>query len=129
MHYLWDGLKPTTRSADTGAPARTRWLAKEGAPKLDETFGGKAPANINTIPPKPTSPSRIQTRNQITRILRSRKPERKRKNRREIRSEVERSRWRTWGASRGWAGSSSAPSGKRRPLLFDWISLLLSMIF
>lgn len=55
LHYLWDGLKPTTRSADTGAPARTRWLAKGGAPKLNETFGGKAPANINTIPPKPTS--------------------------------------------------------------------------
>lgn len=61
-------------------------------------------------------PSRIQTRNQITIILRSRKPERNPKNRREIRSEVERSRWRTWGASRGWAGSSNAPSGKRRPL-------------
>jgi len=101
-----------------GAPAipRTRQLAKEGAPKFERKLWRESSRQDKYHSPETHffRPSRIQTRDQISEIFEA---ARKRKSRREIRSEVERSRWRTWGASRGWAGSSSAPSGNAAALL------------
>lgn len=111
-------------------PANLR--KKEGAPKFERKLWRESSRQDKYHSPQILFFRPLESRPEIrSEIFEAAKED---KSRREIRSEVERSRWRTWGASRGWAGSSSAPSGNAAALLcplppflsfLDWIPLLL----